>query len=67
MHQATLAAILAEHRLRSEQVNREAWKGQSSVPGARERAAGVLVALAAWLASPTSPADEAPRPAASHT
>ena len=51
MHRATVAAILAEHRLRSGQVNREAWKGQPSVPAAREWVAGVLMALAAWLAS----------------
>ena len=49
MHRATVAAILAEHKLRSERVNREAWKGQPPVPAMRQWLAAVLVALAGRL------------------
>ena len=59
MHKATVAAILKEHELRSEQVNREAWKGQPPLPSVREHVAGILMSLANRVA-PASPGSATP-------
>lgn len=59
MHEATVAAILTEHKLRSEQVNREAWKGYPPFPSLRERLAGILTSLANRLA-PERPGSSTP-------